>query len=484
MSNRFLLCAVIFHLYALAFCFMSCASFPRGSYEGIEQIVRTGNFSDGVKNYKRINQSNRNAIQWKMDLALLEHFAGQYEDSIILMNDVHELMEDSVTKSITQGLGVAVLNDNVASYVATAYEYLFVNAFNALNYYSIGNLDEALVEVRRISNKQREYMAKYGETIVADAKAVSEKLQTDSGEDANTLGVDMSVINSKSPAQPTDKDIYRDSSFARYVSMVFRMMDGDIDNARIDAQMLASLNPDIPVGEEIVFDKSKGRLEFLAFGGLIAQKKEKALYFPSDFSAIPFIVLRISGIDIPAFRIKFSYPVYDSNSYRNAVTSVRVLFSDGSTKNLSLLEDFNKALEMDVIVKASSTFTRSVIRSISKKAVAVTTGAVSLYAAKRELERQRKAKGRSVSADLIYALAYAGAVSAIEAVDLTEKADVRQCIFLPQASYAGGVTLDPGTYSGKIQFLNVNGNVLYEEHFKDITVKSGKTFLMESAWLQ
>lgn len=486
MTSRIAVAALF--LCAVAFCFISCATFPLRSYEGIEQSVRSGKISDGIKNYKKINQSTRNAIQWKMDLALLQHFDGQYEDSIVLLNDVHELMEESVTKSITQGIGVAVLNDNVASYVATAYEYLFVNAFNALNYYRAGDLEEALVEVRRISNKQREYMSKYGDAIKSDAQVAIDKMKSDSTEDAKTLGVNMDAINSKSPPAPTDDVIYRDSSFARYVSMVFRMMSGDEDNARVDASVLASMNPEISIGNELFFDKAsgKGRIEFLAFGGLIGKRQEKVLYFPRDFLSLPFIFLRIKDIDIPAFRIKFAYPIYNSNNNINAVASVRVIFSDGSTCNLSLLENFNQALEKDVASKSLSAFTRSVIRSISKKAVAVTAGAVSLYAAKQELAKQKKAnRGRSnLSSDLIYALTYGGVVTAIEAVDLSESADVRQCVFLPQASYAGGVTVPAGKYSGKIQFLNVNGNVLYEEHFKDISVENGKTVLMESACLK
>lgn len=455
--------------------FVSCMGSLRGR-QAVEQLVREGNYADGVEAYKKIRQNANNAIQWKFDLALLEHFAGQYGDSIKLMNEVHELMENSVTKSITQGIGSAVVNDKVAAYTGTVYEYLYINAFNALNYYYAGDFDEALVEVRRIENKQREYMAKYGESVRKDSDDALRRLGTDSGKDAETLGVDINAVRAKAPAQPVDSDVFRDSSFVRYVGMVLRLIAGDVDNAMVDARALSAINQGVDVSGDLSLGNGYGRMDFLAFGGMIAKRREKALYFPGDFSVRRVINMQVDGVDIPPFRLKFVYPAVDVSSTKSAVASVRVVFSDGSARRLDVLEDFNRAVAMDVAATAPAAFARSVMRSITRKAVAVASGAVALKAAKLELEKEG-------GSQLTYDLAYASATMAIDAIDLAESADVRQCVFLPQKCYAGGVTLAPGTYSGEVQFLDAKENILYAEKFRNISVKNGKTVLMESSCL-
>ena len=65
-------------------------------------------------------------------------------------------MEQTRTKSISQAAGATVLNENITEYNGNIYEYLLINAFNSLNYYNLGNLEEALVEIRKIENKQNE----------------------------------------------------------------------------------------------------------------------------------------------------------------------------------------------------------------------------------------------------------------------------------------------------------------------------------------
>ena len=73
------------------------------------------------------------------------------------------------------------------------------------------------------------------------------------------------------------------------------------------------------------------------------------------------------------------------------------------------------------------------------------------------------------------------AAKAIDQVDKTETADIRQVYALPAQAYASGVELPPGKYSFKVQYLSKKGVIIKEEYFSDIEVKEGKTVLVESS---
>lgn len=451
--------------------FVSCAStVSLNQRRNVLANVRMGNVESSVDEYKKIPQPQNSEILWKYDLAMLEHFSRNYEESIAHMNDIHLKMENDISKNAGEVIGSFLLNENIANYRANIYEYLYLNAFNALNYYGMGDLEEAMVEVRRISNKQKEYMGKYGEVVISENARLLSQLK-DVSKDAASIGVDVDAITPKIPESPKSGDIFRDSSFARYVSMVFRMMSGDRDNARVDSQVLSSLNPAIDVTSELNIVDGKGRLDVLAFGGLISERKELSFRFPEDFIPyMPLISLKVDEIELPAFRLKFAFPVFVAAA--NLVRSVRVTLSNGESKVLPLLEDFSDAALKDVAAKAPVAFVRSVARSITKKAAAVAAGAAALKVAQQSQN------------SLSYSLTYIGVVAAVDAVDLSETADVRQCLFLPGTSYAGGFTLSPGSYSGTVEFLNANGSVIRSEKFENIVVKNGKTVLIELSCLQ
>ena len=73
------------------------------------------------------------------------------------------------------------------------------------------------------------------------------------------------------------------------------------------------------------------------------------------------------------------------------------------------------------------------------------------------------------------------AAKAIDQIDRTETADIRQVYALPAQSYAGGIELPPGFYSFKVQYLSKSGTIISEEEFNNIEVKKGKTVLVESS---
>lgn len=470
---------------------------------------------------KNAKKEGDDIIRDAFDIAMMKHWLKDYDASLTLLNSTNEKMKAAVTKSITQGFGAAVANENIADYAGTPYEYIYINLFNALNYYGKGDVEGAGVEIRQLNDKQKEYLVKYGEWVSGsgDKDEGAEGGDEKAGKAYEMLKLNPTEFNSKRPAKPTNADIFRDSAAARYLSMLFYMMDKDAENAALDAKTLNAINGSFDTASELSIASGKGRLDVLAFANLIGRRGESRKIF-GPVGPIFITTTTKDGkpvtMAVPPFDLEFAYPVYPAptenqikaeildryadmvvaaDSSKNlpetilkpgkteavpqapsAITTVKVVLADGTEKTLSLLEDFSYAVQQDVNTKARKAYNRAIPRSIIKKAAAVTAGSVALTA----VTPQPGQPVNPVSLKLYHA-AFAKLSAAVDAIDMTETADIRQVYALPGQAYAAGFELEPGSYSGKVQYLAADGSVVEEVPFENVTVKAGVPVLVESS---
>ena len=111
-------------------------------------------------------------------------------------------------------------NDTVTEYCGEDYEDIYLNVFNALNYYHLGLEEDAMVEIRRIDEKLRLLAARHGTEITAAQQALLER-GTDVPYDSEAAAVHFS-----------------NSALARYLSMLFYRARGRLDEARIDRDQI------------------------------------------------------------------------------------------------------------------------------------------------------------------------------------------------------------------------------------------------------
>ena len=86
-----------------------------------------------------------------MHRGLLLHFAGRYEESNEVLQRAEEIIDDRYTRSVSLALLSIVTSDRALAWVPGATERLMVNYYGALNYLALADLEEAAVEVRRLS---------------------------------------------------------------------------------------------------------------------------------------------------------------------------------------------------------------------------------------------------------------------------------------------------------------------------------------------
>lgn len=467
----------------------------------------TGDYAPCISNIeaKNAKSSNKDRIRDNFDLAMMKHYEKDYDSSLEILNQTDRLMEDSVTKSLSRGFASFFANDNALEYTASPYEYVYINIFNALNYYNKGNTEEAAVEVRRLNEKQRKFLNEYGEWV----KNNDTKIEI--SDTYKKLKIDTSPLVENTPKKPTEADIFRDSATARYLSIVFSMMDESVNNSwnvTADARTLKALNPSFDAESETSISSGKGRLDILAFSGLIGRRGERRLII-GPFPGIQFPTGKYF-VYVPAFDLEFVYPEFPAPQTKlfpqvvptfghgpsfliypgkneitpmpkNQVDSVRVVFESGNTLphqtfSLSLLEDFNYAVQQDVHAKARAAYSKSLARSMIKKFSAVAGATAGLLLAEDGVK-----KNENILTISLYAAAYLAAAKAADQIDKTENADIRQVYALPAQSYASGIELTPGIYSFKVQYLSKNGIIIAEETFQNIEIQKGKTILVESS---
>ena len=453
---------------------------------------------------KNSKKNNNNRIRDNFDIAMIRHYQKDYDSSLSILNTTDRLMDDAVTESITKGFASVFGNDNAEEYKGTPYEYIYLNVFNALNYYNKGDVEEAAVEVRRLNEKQRKYLSDYGEWIKNDDS------NPEISDTYKMLRLDSSKIEASTPKKPTEADIFRDSATARYLSIIFAKMDDSVNNSwniDADSRTLKSLNPSFDVESMTEISDGNGRLDILAFSGLIGRRGERRLII-GPFPGIQFPTGR-HFVYIPAFDLEFVYPefpapqtvlkpvvmptfgwgpsftIYPGKNEiiqmpKNEVAAVDVIIDGGNVPqnqriHLSLLEDFNYAVQQDVNTKARKAYSRSIKRSMAKKFTAVAGATASLIMAEEGVKKEE-----NILTIGIYAGAYLSAAKAIDQIDRTETADIRQVYALPARSYAGGFELPAGIYSIKVQYYSKKGDIIKEEKHSNIEVKKGKTVLVES----
>ncbi|WP_157784192.1 COG3014 family protein [Treponema primitia] len=389
----------------LCLMFFSCAS--GNPYAKIDSHAQRNEYQEGLavidKDKKKLYR-DKDAVLYYLDAGMLSHYAAEYRRSTELLQAGERAIETAYTKSITMEIGTYILNDTTQEYAGEDYEDIFINTFNALNYYHENELEDAMVEIRRMNNKLQFLSSKYG--IIVD------NMQKKALEEDAAIPPD--------PA--AGKTTFTNSALARYLGMLFYRGNGNYDDARIDRDQIKiafANNPSVyaypapaSIDEELTVPAGKARFNVIGFSGSAPVKEEETL-----------------RILIPGPRyIKIALPVLVNRP--SVVNRITVRFDSGESFNLELLEDIGAIAKETFKERANLAYLKSVIRGTLKGVTSSVLDGV----------------GDEVggNAGLVMGLLSIGTQVFAEA---SEKADLRISRYFPAKAYVGGITLDPGTYS-------------------------------------
>lgn len=99
------------------------------------------------------DEEGRDQLVYLLDYATALQTAGRYEDSVRAFLRAEKLADLKDYHSITNVAGSLALSEEMVQYKGEDFEKVLINNMNALNFLAMGRLDEALVEVRRVNEK-------------------------------------------------------------------------------------------------------------------------------------------------------------------------------------------------------------------------------------------------------------------------------------------------------------------------------------------
>lgn len=448
-----------FIIPALALLFFSCAT-RSDAYKDIDSAVSENNFTRGI-NEIRTGQAQKtplypekNSILLYLDKGLLEHYAGNYSNSSQDLQEAERLIQEAFTKSVSAEVASYIANDNSKDYPGEDYEDIYVNVFNALNYYHDGDLEGAMVEIRKItipSGKLDQLAIKYEGATSSASQYFATTL--------TRLGLNVPDLPNTTPVN------FSNSALARYLSALFYQGQGKDDDARIEFEQVSeafSSNPNVyynPTPKSVEdaqnIPEGKARLNVIGFSGLSPTKEEASLQFP-----VPLFVASLQNVQLKLPTLARRPSVIDR---------ISVEINGQQSFDLELLEDMGAVTIETFKARYSSVVTKTFIRTLIKYA---TGSAASAVAADRA--------GGGLAGSLA---GLATSMVAKATADVSEAADIRMGRYFPDKAYVGGINLDPGTYSGTITFYSY-GRVVARNDFKDFNVRANRLNLIEATSLR
>ncbi|MDR1862999.1 MAG: hypothetical protein LBQ67_03665 [Treponema sp.] len=398
-----------------AFLVLSCAG-GGAVYGEIDPAMEAAAFSQpfispAQGGSKKPVYTNREAVLFHLDQGMIGHYAGFWEESSRDLETGERLIEDAFTKSLSQAIASYIVNDTVKDYPGEDYEDLYINVFNSLNYYHRGDLEGALVEIRRLNEKLLYLSDKY-ET--AKSKVLDSRSEL------------------SSTAYAREASSFSNSALARYLGVLFYRGNGSADDARIDMEELKAayeLAPEVyanplpsSLEDELAISRGLGRLNVIAFTGLSPIKSEENIVIPLPYPA-PNNFARVAlpkMIDRPSM-----------------VRAVEIVLDGGESFELEVIENMSAVARETFKSRHSLVVLKSVARAIIK----ATTSAGLAGAAEDRVE------GLGALIGLL------GKVAS----EATEKADTRTSWYFPACAFVGGINLEPGIYSVTINYYGADG---------------------------
>jgi hypothetical protein len=401
-----------------------------------QSSFRSGNYIqayDFVESLEKAYQKGEGELLYNLDLGTLAHYGSLYEKSIKHLERSELLIKHLYTQSITENISSYLVSDNTKAYQGEDYEDLYLNIFQALNYVALEDGEAALVELRRLVEKEQLLKNKY-QKIISKGDSYNKELNL--------------------PQLESIK--FSHSAFGSYLSMIINRSLGYYDESLFFYNQVkeafktqSSLYPfSLPASLEselLVVDRGSKRVNFVAFSGTAPQKVEvvdRFWFSPSNY-------------------IKIALPTLVGSATK--VNSIEILFSDGSLIFLEPIESIGLIARDTFKLRLGAITTKTIIRSYLKA-----TGVAVIDVATQDSDNSLGLFGPILSlASRIFN-------------EASEQADLRMSHFFPDQVWVGGVTMKEGTYDAKVIYKDRNGTIMAIDEIKDLRVSKNGLNLFES----
>ena len=396
------------------------AQIAKGDYPAAQKII---------EDEKLGSYGQKNRVLYHLDLGGVLYDAGKYKDSDQNFATAEDDMDALYTKSIHQAAGTMLLNDNTVDYAGERFERAFVNVYRALDYLFLGDRDNALVEIRKLSRLLQEY--------------------------ADTAKASVS---------------YKDDAFAQYLSSLLYEDGGQPDDARIALEAsdrayqnyATAYSVKKPAIDPAPLDAANGELVFIHANGVAPHKESKyfqvawgegraAINSSSDANSGQARNAIRAGVLGNSFTV--SFPVYVQDPFRIHSSAIEV---DGRVAETQMVENVSAIAQKALAERQALIRTRAVARAAIK------------YVLSQVAVNQAKQRYGANSWQALAARAGTAVVSAA-----TETADIRSWATLPAHYMMARMPLPPGEHQVTVRYRDPQGQILLTRTFS-VTIHKGQ----------
>ncbi len=377
------------------------------------------------------DSTGNDRLLYLMELGNLARYSGQYglASSILLAAD--RLSDVQRGTDLGQQAGAMLTSDLALEFRGADYEKVFINYALAASYAAAGNIEDAVVEARRVNEKLLEFNDRYGD----------------------------------------NPNRYTDDAFIRYFMGVLYEMDGDIDDALISYRLAMAAYDSVYSRDYGFSAPERLRSDAMRLADAIGYQSLLDTYssqWPSiGYQHLPsgsgeIVAVVELGTIAPREERDFTV-VADDRVYRLALpvlpdfsrrTIQGSISAGGVSSDLFLVQDMNGIARENLLDQAG----RNVIRAAAR--LAVKAGVSELG----ESIAEEFTDDENVSSGIGLVLSILGAA--------TEQADLRAWLTLPGQIYMTRITLPAGTWPVTV---NVDGGSIQQT---PVQVRDGEITLL------
>lgn len=383
---------------------VGCATYQSKVQEARNALTRR-DYDKSLSELKPLaEKEGDDQLVYLLDYGVALQVAGRIKESNQVFLKADRLAELIDYQSVSRIAGSLALNEEMVQYKGDTFEKVFINAYLAMNYLGIGQLDEALVEARRINEKYLKYRA-------------------------------------------DEKQNFELNSFSKYLSAVIWEASHNYDDAYIAYNEAYKIDPIISTIREDLIRSAKlaRRMDaYREWKKKFPEVKEEDSWYDKSLGELVIIYQQGWGPRKTASPNEYRFPV------------LVPVYSETQSALLTIQNSNYSSHEVyDVQRAATNTLNEDQSILIAKRVAGIATKAV--------LSDQIRQKNQLLG-DLAWI-----------AMNVADRADVRQWSMLPQTIQTIRVPLRAGKYKFYLQGLNASG-VPTGESFEgqDVEIQTGQ----------
>ncbi|SMG67081.1 TPR repeat-containing protein [methanotrophic bacterial endosymbiont of Bathymodiolus sp.] len=225
----------------------------------------SGNVSLAAKDFTEKSEGRIDTgdeLMWTLEAGTANYSASEYQSSMREFERSEALIQDFDRRAMINAraagseVGSALTNPNALPYQGMYLDRVMLNAYKALNYFTLYDLAGAQVELRRMREAQKQVVRKFADEIRTSQKEIDAQVQKNQQQSRSMGNQNTNISFATIVKNPAVNEAYRTSAsksnklygslanpFVSYFSALGYLIDNNYAEALVDFRNLYRMNP-------------------------------------------------------------------------------------------------------------------------------------------------------------------------------------------------------------------------------------------------